>query len=107
MSGFVALYEAHQAAFVIALLGLLTLATRAGGYLVLARFKRIPARLEAALEAVPVAVISTLVVPPAFSGGLAEFATVAFAVIACLRLPSMVVIVAGLGLIVGLRMVGL
>ena len=62
-----AFYSQHEVAILIVILGLVTLATRAGGYLVLARFKRIPAPLQAGLEAVPAAVITTLVLPPALT----------------------------------------
>lgn len=44
----------------------LTYLTRAGGHLVLSRFQRIHPRVEAALDAVPAAVLTTLVAPAAF-----------------------------------------
>ena len=94
-------------AHVLVLLAVITFITRIGGYLVLARFERIPARVEAALEAVPSAVIATLVVPPALNGGVAEFVTMAVAILACLRFSAMTVITASLVLLVGLRHFGL
>jgi uncharacterized membrane protein len=50
----------------------LTYLTRIGGHLVLSRFDRIHPRVEAGLNAVPAAVLTTLVAPAAMSGGPAE-----------------------------------
>jgi len=50
----------------------LTYLTRVGGHLVLSRFERIHPRVEAGLNAVPAAVLTTLVAPAAMSGGPAE-----------------------------------
>lgn len=52
----------------------LTYFTRAGGHLVLSRFERIHPRVEAGLNAVPAAVLTTLVAPAAMQGGPAELA---------------------------------
>lgn len=49
--------------------GVATYLTRIGGYLVLARFKNIPPRVEAALDAVPAAVLTSIVAPAAMTGG--------------------------------------
>ncbi|MDM9620986.1 AzlD domain-containing protein [Rhizobium sp. S96] len=46
-----------------------TYATRIGGYILITTMKRIPPRMEAALAAVPAAVLTTLVAPAFFSGG--------------------------------------
>ncbi|GAB5506942.1 MAG: AzlD family protein [Rhizobiaceae bacterium] len=53
---------------------LVTYLTRIGGDLVLSRFERIHPRVEAALNAVPAAVLTTLVAPVATTGGVAETA---------------------------------
>ena len=50
----------------------LTYLTRIGGHLVLSRFENIPPRVEAALDAVPAAVLTTLVAPELLSAGPAE-----------------------------------
>ena len=50
---------------VIIFAGLVTYATRFSGYFILSRFRRIHPRVEAALEAVPAAVLVTIVLPPA------------------------------------------
>jgi uncharacterized membrane protein len=46
-----------------------TYATRIGGYILITTMKRIPPRMEAALSAVPAAVLTTLVAPAFFNGG--------------------------------------
>ncbi|WP_163268116.1 AzlD family protein [Chelativorans alearense] len=57
----------------------LTYLTRAGGHLVLSRFERIHPRVEAGLNAVPAAVLTTLVAPAAMEGGPAEIAALVVA----------------------------
>lgn len=47
-----------------------TFLTRIGGYILIAQMKQIPPRLEAALNAVPAAVLTTLVAPAFVYGGL-------------------------------------
>jgi len=54
---------------VIAAAAAVTYGTRIGGYVLITRMKRIPPRMEAALNAVPAAVLSTLVAPTFFAGG--------------------------------------
>ena len=49
-----------------------TYLTRIGGHLVLSRFERVHPRVEAGLNAVPAAVLTTLVAPAAVSAGPAE-----------------------------------
>jgi uncharacterized membrane protein len=46
-----------------------TYATSIGGYILITTLKRIPPRMEAALSAVPAAVLTTLVAPAFFNGG--------------------------------------
>ncbi|WEX76330.1 AzlD family protein [Sinorhizobium numidicum] len=59
-----------------------TFATRVGGYVLITQFKHIPPRLEAALNAVPAAVLTTLVAPAFIYGGFDVGASmlVAFAI---------------------------
>ena len=64
---------------------LVTYAARAGGYIVLARFKTLNPRLEAALNAVPAAVLTTIVAPAPLTGGPAELASLGVAGLAALR----------------------
>ena len=91
---------------VILLLGVVTYITRSGGHIVLARFKTIHPRVEAALEAVPAAVLVTLVVPPALTSGPIEFIAVAIAFVASLRFPPLVVLAVGLAIVIAGRQVG-
>ena len=61
----------HANTVMIILFGALaTFLTRIGGYVMITRMSRIPPRVEAALNAVPAAVLTTLVAPAAVTGGL-------------------------------------
>lgn len=80
-----------------------TYATRIGGYVILARFKRIHPRVEAGLNAVPAAVLSTLVAPALLSGGPAEIAALVAAGTGALRYGMAGALVAGAGLLILLR----
>ena len=82
-----------------------TYLTRVGGHLVLSRFKRIPPRLEAALNAVPAAVLAAIVAPYAVFFGTAEAITIAAAAFLALRLPATIVLVIGWALVFALRQV--
>lgn len=55
-------------AIIILIAGLATYGTRIGGYLVINRFKSIHPRVQAALDSVPAAVLTTLVAPAFFAG---------------------------------------
>ena len=81
----------------------MTYATRVGGYLVLSRFERIPPRVEAALNAVPAAVMTTLFAPVALAGWR-EALTLGVAALIGLRLGLVPVIFLGVTLIVVLRL---
>ena len=65
--------------------GVVTYLTRIGGHLLLSRFHRIHPRIEAGLDAVPAAVLTTLVAPAAAGGGPVEWAALGIAVLAALR----------------------
>jgi uncharacterized membrane protein len=81
----------------------LTYATRAGGYLVLSRFERIPPRLDAALDAVPAAVMTTLVAPAVFSGTWREALVLALAALVGIRCGMLVTVGVALVVAIGLR----
>jgi uncharacterized membrane protein len=64
---------------------ILTYLTRIGGHLVLSRFENVPPRVEAALDAVPAAVLTTLVAPELLSAGPAEIVALVAAGLVALR----------------------
>lgn len=61
-------FNLHMALVILAA-AVATYATRIGGYILITRMKHIPPRMEAALNAVPAAVLTTLVAPAFFTGG--------------------------------------
>lgn len=61
-------FDLHMALVILAA-AVATFATRIGGYILITRMKSIPPRVEAALNAVPAAVLTTLVAPAFFIGG--------------------------------------
>ena len=83
-----------------------TYITRAGGYLVLSRFQRIPRRVDRALNAVPAAVLTTLIAPSFLKGDWREALVLVLVALATLRLPGTAVFMAGWALIVALRSLG-
>jgi uncharacterized membrane protein len=87
--------------------GLVTYATRIGGDLVLSRFRRLNPRVEAALDAVPAAVMTALVAPMALVTGPAETLAAALTVAAALRLPMLAALAVGVAAVAGLRLMGL
>lgn len=91
----------------IVALGLGTYAMRIGGHLVLASFSRIPPRVEAALQAVPAAVLTALVAPMALTEGAAETLAAAITVVAALRLPLLAVLAIAVAAVVAFRALGL
>ncbi len=80
-----------------------TLINRLAGHYILARFEPIPYRVEAALEAVPVAVMTTLVVPAAINGGWHEWVCLAIAMVLCFRAPFIVAVFGALAVLLALR----
>lgn len=77
--------------FTLAILigAVLTYLTRIGGHLALSRYDVLPPRVEAALNAVPAAVLTTLVAPAALTQGWAELLALVVAGLASLRLPML------------------
>lgn len=80
-----------------------TYLTRIGGHLILSRFKRIHPRVQAGLNAVPAAVLTTLVAPAAFNAGPAEWAAVAVSAAVYWFVGVIPGLAAGVGLLVALR----
>ncbi len=80
-----------------------TYATRIGGHLILARLPRVPYRLEAALNAVPVAVLGALIAPAVLLGSVEQTAAALVAGVAGLRLSATWVVAIGLVVLVVAR----
>jgi uncharacterized membrane protein len=72
-----------------------TFLTRIGGYVLITRMKTIPPRMEQALNAVPAAVLTTLVAPAFFNSGWDVKIALAVALIVGLRYPGLMMLGAG------------
>ena len=81
----------------------LTYITRIGGHLILSQFVRVHYRVEAGLNAVPAAVLTTLVAPAAFNAGWKEFVTMVICTLAAFRIGIIPLCIFGGVLIVLLR----
>ncbi|QIA22906.1 AzlD family protein [Mesorhizobium sp. AA22] len=77
-----------------------TYLTRIGGHLVISRFENIHPRVEAGLNAVPAAVLTTLVAPAALGAGSAEWAALIVAGLVSLRGGLMAMFLAGAAVLV-------
>lgn len=95
--------DSDSVTLLILLAGLLTYLTRAGGYLILMQVPQLHYRLEAALNAVPVAVLTALVAPSAVAHGWPETVALLVAGLVALRFSGLWVIGISLALLVGLR----
>jgi uncharacterized membrane protein len=95
-----------ESLLLIVALGLGTYATRIGGHLVLSRFEKLDPRVEAALDAVPAAVMTAIVAPLALTTGPAEAIAAAATIFASLRLPIHAVLVIGMLSVALLRAAG-
>ncbi|ACM27027.1 AzlD family protein [Agrobacterium rhizogenes] len=74
---------------------LVTFLTRIGGYILIVKMTRIPPRVEAALNAVPAAVLTTLVAPAFFNGGWDTKVAMFAALLVGLRFSSTSMLIAG------------
>lgn len=74
---------------------LATYLTRIGGYVLVKRLKTMPPRLEAALNAVPAAVLTTLVAPAFFAGSMDIKVAMAVSLLVGLRFSAIPMLVAG------------
>ncbi|RVB74873.1 MULTISPECIES: AzlD family protein [unclassified Mesorhizobium] len=77
-----------------------TYLTRIGGHLVISRFENVHPRVEAGLNAVPAAVLTTLVAPAALGAGPAEWAALIVAGLVSLRGGLMAMFLAGAAVLV-------
>lgn len=80
-----------------------TYATRAGGHLIISRLKSIPPRVDAALNAVPAAVLTTLVAPAFYAGGLEVKIAMMVGLLVGLRFSLIPMLLCGWGTAVLLR----
>ncbi len=80
-----------------------TYVTRIGGHLILSRFGTIHHRVEAALDAVPIAVLTALVAPSLISKGLPEALTLGVVVLLALRFSMLTTVLGGLIAVVVFR----
>ena len=87
----------------IAGMALVTLAMRLGGY-VLVRYITLKGRAAVAMEAMPVAVLTALIVPTALATGPSETIAAAVTALAAWRLPLIVAVAIGTVCVVLLRM---
>lgn len=92
---------------VICLCALATYGTRISGHLLLSRFGRLNHRVEAALNAVPVAVLTALIAPSLATEGPAEAIGLGITGLLSIRFSMIVSVSAGLAGIVFLRTVSL
>ena len=94
----------HANTVMIILFGALaTFLTRIGGYVMITRMSRIPPRVEAALNAVPAAVLTTLVAPAAVTGGLDVTLALLVAFAVGLRLSVFPMLAAGWLVVMAMR----
>ena len=82
---------------------LATYATRTGGYLMIKSMKSIPPRMEAALNAVPAAVLTALVAPALVYKGLDVTVTLIVALLIGLRAPTLVMLVISWAFVIAFR----
>lgn len=87
-------FDPHIVLLIVAA-AVVTYLTRIGGYLMIIRFTRIPPRMEAALNAVPAAVLTTLVAPTFFNGGLDMKIALLAAALAGFYLPASAMLLIG------------
>ncbi|RFC62464.1 hypothetical protein DYI37_16735 [Fulvimarina endophytica] len=88
---------------IVVLAGLLTYLTRIGGHLLIKAIGTLPPRLEAALDAVPAAVLTTIFAPVIVSGDWPERIAIVVCGFLALRLPLIATVAIGAGLVALMR----
>lgn len=91
-----------DALLAIAVMGLVTIATRLAGLFVPAQFAR-TGRLAAAFAAMPVAVLTALIAPALLASAWTDALAGALTILAAWRLPLPLVVVVGAAAAAGLR----
>jgi len=86
----------------IAAMAVVTYATRIGG-LWLLRFVKVTPRVQASLDALPVAVLTAVIAPSLVKGGTPDLIAAALTLLAATRLPLLAVVGIGVGSAVLLR----
>ena len=97
----------EKLAAIIILIGIVTYFTRIGGHLLVSQFKHLHPRVEAALEAVPAAVLITLILPPVLNNGPLEIAAMAVAFLMSFRFSPLPVLLMGMAIVIIGRVYGL
>lgn len=92
-------------AWIILWAAVLTYLTRIGGHLVLSRFETVHPRVEAGLNAVPAAVLTTLVAPAAMTAGPVEWAALIVAVLMSLRFGMLALFLAAAAVLIAGRQI--
>lgn len=82
---------------------LVTYLTRVGGHIILSRFEHLHPRVETALNAVPAAVLTTLVAPAMLDAGPAEWGALVVAALVALRGSLMAMFFSGVAVLIVLR----
>ncbi len=90
-------------AMLIVVAAIATYLTRVGGYVLMSSMKRIPPRVESALNAVPAAVLTTLVAPSFVYGGWDIKIAMAVALVVGLRFPGLTILVIGWAAVMAAR----
>lgn len=90
-------------ALLIAMAAIATYFTRIGGYALMSSMKRIPPRVESALNAVPAAVLTTLVAPPFVNGGWDIKIAMVVALVVGLRFPGLTILAVGWAAVMAAR----
>jgi uncharacterized membrane protein len=85
-------FDPHMVLLIFAA-AVVTYLTRIGGYVLITKMTRIPPRVEAALNAVPAAVLTTLVAPAFFIGGWDTKIAMIVALVIGLRFPPTLMLV--------------
>ncbi len=95
-------FDLHMVLIILAA-AVATYGTRIGGYILITTLKRIPPRMEAALAAVPAAVLTTLVAPAFFTGGWDSKLALLVALLVGLRVSHTWMLVAAWLVVMGWR----
>ena len=90
-------------AVLIVVAAIATYFTRIGGYVLMSSMKRIPPRVESALNAVPAAVLTTLVAPPFVYGDWDIKIAMVVALVVGLRFPGLAILIVGWAAVMAAR----